>query len=139
MRAVVDFIAVSARQRQEGNNNQALSFIVELRFTDTNNVVLRPGMSVRAEIFTSSDEINRIAVPIQAISLEENIGLNQATYSVFIYDGGVARKTEVEVGIADDEFQEVTAGLNVGDQIIVGPDRVLRNLNDGDEITLAEG
>jgi len=138
MKAVVDFIAVSARQRQEGGN-QALSFIVELSFTDTNGVVLRPGMSVRAEIFTSNDEIERTAVPIQAISLEENLSLNQATYSVYKFEEGVARKTEVEVGIADDEFQEIRTGLEVGEQIIVGPDRILRNLNDGDSVTQAEG
>jgi HlyD family secretion protein len=137
MRAVVDFIAVSARQRAE-TGNQSLSFIVELKFTDTNGVVLRPGMSARAEIFTSTNEESRLAVPIQAISLEENLNLNQSTYSVFKYEDGIARKTEVEVGLADDEYQEVLSGLMQGDQVIVSPDRILRNLNDGDAVSFTE-
>ena len=137
MRAVVDFIAVSARQRAE-TGNQSLSFIVELKFTDTNGVVLRPGMSARAEIFTSTNEESRLAVPIQAISLEENLNLNQSSYSVFKYEDGIARKTEVEVGLADDEYQEVLSGLMQGDQVIVSPDRILRNLNDGDAVSFTE-
>lgn len=137
MRGVVDFIAVSARQRQE-TGNQSLSFIVELKFTDTNGVVLRPGMSARAEIFTSDNEALRLAVPIQAITLEENLNLNQSNYSVFRYADGVASKTEVEVGVADDEYQEILTGLSSGDQIIVNPDRILRNLDDGDAVSLAE-
>ena len=138
MRAVVDFIAVSARPRQT-TGNQSLSFIVKLKFTDTNGVVLRPGMSTRAEIFTSTDDAARLAVPIQAITLEENLSLDQSNYSVFKYQEGVARKVEVSVGIADDEYQEITEGLNAGDQIIVNPDRILRNLNDGDAVSIAEG
>ncbi len=137
MRGVVDFIAISARTRQE-TGNQSLSFIVELKFTDTNGVVLRPGMSARAEIFTSNDNLERLSVPIQAITLEENLSMNESNYNVFSYVDGVARKTTVVVGIANDEFQEITSGLMVGDQIITGPDRILRNLNDGDTVTLAE-
>ena len=136
MRATVDFIAVSARQREE-TGNQSLSFIVELKFTDTNGVVLRPGMSARAEIFTSNEELSRLAIPIQAITLEENLSLNQAVYSVFLFEGEVARKTEVTVGLADDEYQEILSGISLGDQIIVEPDRILRNLNDGDAVSLA--
>ena len=45
----------------------------------------------------------------------------------------------MSVGIADDEYQEITEGLNAGDQIIVNPDRILRNLNDGDAVSIAEG
>ena len=95
-------------------------------------------MSARAEIFTSTNEESRLAVPIQAISLEENLNLNQSSYSVFKYEDGIARKTEVEVGLADDEYQEVLSGLMQGDQVIVSPDRILRNLNDGDAVSFTE-
>jgi hypothetical protein len=42
------------------------------------------------------------------------------------------------VGVADDEYQEITEGLNEGDSIIINPDRILRNLEEGDEVALLE-
>ena len=59
-------------------------------------------------------------------------------HTVFVYENGFAREVEVEVGVADDEYQEIISGLDEGDSIIVNPDRVLRNLEDGDAVTLAE-
>ena len=47
---------------------------------------------------------------------------------------GEARRTEVEVGLSDDAYQEVTKGLAEGDLVVVGPDRMLRNLVDGDAV-----
>lgn len=134
MKAIVESIAVSAKKAE---GSQALSFVVKLRFTDTRGILLRPGMSCRAEIFTNSSETT-LAVPIQAIDVEEDISLDQTTYTVFVYENGFAREVEVQVGIADDEYQEITEGLSEGDLIIIDPDRVLRNLEDGDAVTLVE-
>ena len=46
---------------------------------------------------------------------------------------------EVEVGLSDDTYQEVVTGLSAGDEVIIGPDRALRNLDDGDRIEVTEG
>ena len=134
MKGRVKSIAISAKQP---TGSQSLSFEVELAFTDTNGVTLRPGMSCRAEIFTNSDD-EVLAVPIQAINIEENLETNETTYTVFTYNNGVANEVTVEVGISDDEYQEITGGLQAGMQVITGPDRVLRSLQDGQDVNLAE-
>jgi HlyD family secretion protein len=135
MKGIVQSIAISAKQP---TGSQSLSFIVKITFTDTGSVVLRPGMSCRAEIFTSSDE-SVLAVPIQALLIEEDRSTGRKDYRVFRYDNGVARSTDVRVGIADDTYQEIVEGLSAGDRIIVSPDRILRNLDDGDTVTEATG
>ena len=135
MTGTVDSIAISAKQP---TGSQSLSFEVKISFTDTNGVVLRPGMSCRAEIFTNTnDEV--LAVPIQSIRIEEDMELDETTYTVFVYNNGIANEVEVEVGISDDEYQEILNGLEEGHQIITGPDRELRSLEDGDTVNLAEG
>ncbi|MDT8397728.1 MAG: efflux RND transporter periplasmic adaptor subunit [Pseudomonadales bacterium] len=135
MTAIVESIAISAKQ---ATGSQSLSFVVKLRFTDTRGVVLRPGMSCRAEIFTSTSA-PVLAVPMQAITVTEDRSSKLTEYTVFKYDDGIARKVSVQVGVSDDEYQEITAGLNAGDQIIVSPDRILRNLQDGDSVSLTSG
>ena len=135
MKGIVESIAISAKQQ---TGSQSLSFEVKISFTDTNGVVLRPGMSCRAEIFTNTnDEV--LAVPIQAIRIEEDMELDETTYTVFVYNNGVANEVEIEVGASDDEFQEIISGLEEGAQVITGPDRALRSLSDGDTVDILEG
>jgi len=131
MKGIVSSIAISAKQP---TGSQSLSFIVKIGFTDTGTVVLRPGMSSRAEIFTSTGE-PVVALPIQALMLTEDRSTSLKEYHVFRYEDGVARKVLVKVGISDDSYQEITGGLSPGVRIITGPDRVLRNLEDGDEVS----
>lgn len=130
MKGTVSAIAISAKQPTGATS---LSFLVDIAFTDTAGVVLRPGMSARAEIFTSNSE-PKPAVPLQAVLVEEDRSAGEKTYSVFVYDDGVALRREVEVGISDDSHQEISSGLEAGDRVITGPDRILRNLEDGDEV-----
>jgi HlyD family secretion protein len=134
MQGVVRFIANTAKVEQ---GRQGLSFTVKIRITDSNEVSLRPGMSCRAEIFTGGNNA-ALAVPIQAILVDEDRTLGKPTYYAFINKDGVAVKVIVEVGISDDEYQEVTSGLNIGDDVITGPDNVLRHLVDGDSVELDE-
>lgn len=134
VRGIIDSIAVSAKVAE---GQQGLSFAVKIQLHDTERITLRPGMTCRAEIFTATkDDIS--AVPIQAVIIEEDLTLNETSYHVFVMEDGEARKKEVEVGIADDTYQEVINGLDVGDQIVIGPDRVLRGLEDGDAIVAQE-
>ena len=130
MKGVVKEIAISAKQP---TGSQSLSFVVKIDFTDTGNVILRPGMSSRAEIFTSDDE-PRLAVPIQAIFVEEDRTSAVKESSVLVFDNGTARKRIVRTGLSDDTWQEIEDGLSVGERIITGPDRILRTLEDGDAV-----
>ncbi|MGV3592295.1 MAG: efflux RND transporter periplasmic adaptor subunit [Gammaproteobacteria bacterium] len=131
MKGVVEEIAITAKPPTA--NSQSLAFVVRIGFTDTAGVQLRPGMSSRAEIFTSSGE-SLLAVPLQAVLVNEDRAQDIKEYRVFKFDNGVARATKVDVGISDDTYQEITSGLDAGDRIITGPDRILRNLEDGDAV-----
>lgn len=128
---VIDSIAVSAKVAEGA---QGLSFAVKIRLEKTEDVVLRPGMSCRAEIFTDIKE-GILAVPIQAVLVEEDRSVSQTLYHVFVNDDGEARQVEVAIGLSDDAYQEITDGLSKGDEVIIGPDRVLRNLEDGSNVT----
>jgi len=131
---VVDSIAVSAKVA-EGQQGQ--SFAVKIRLLDTGKITLRPGMTCRAEIFTAARG-DVLAAPIQAILVEEDLALDETRRHAFVNRDGRAVRVTVEVGLSDDTYQEITSGLGVGDQIIIGPDRVLRALEDGDRVVVAE-
>jgi len=131
---VIDSIALSARVAE---GSQGLSFAVKIRLDKADRFALRPGMSCRVEIYTDVRD-GLLAVPIQAILVDEELSENRTTYHVFEYDDGEAREVAVQVGLSDDSYQAVTDGLDEGDRIIVGPDRVLRNLGDGDSVTASE-
>ncbi len=132
---VVESIAMSAK-KPEGS--QSLSFVVKIRFTDVGDILLRPGMSCRAEIFTNEGQ-PVLATPIQAIQIEEDLSVERIDYSVFVYDKGIVRRKTIDVGISDDSYQEITGGIEAGAQVITGPDRILRSLDDGEKVALASG
>ena len=130
IKGVIDSIALSARVAE---GTQGLSFAVKIRLDKAGRFALRPGMSCRVEIYTEVRD-GLLAVPIQAILVDEELSENRTTYRVFEYDDGEAREVAVQVGLSDDAYQAVTDGLDEGDRIIVGPDRVLRNLEDRDNV-----
>jgi len=134
MEGVVRFIASTAKIAQ---GRQGLSFTVKIDITEHGEVLLHPGMSCRAEIFSGSD-LALPTVPIQAILIDEDRSEGRIEHYVFISDDGVARKSIVEVGISDDEYQEIISGLDSGVKIITGPAKELRHLKDGDDITIEE-
>jgi HlyD family secretion protein len=129
---VVDSIAVSAKVA-EGQQGQ--SFAIKIRLLDPEKITLRPGMTCRAEIFTATKG-DALAVPIQAILVEEDLAADETRREVFVVRGERAAKIPVEVGLSDDTYQEIVSGLSSGDQVITGPDRVLRALEDGDRVTV---
>jgi HlyD family secretion protein len=126
----VRYIANTAKVAQ---GRQGLSFTVEIDIIDAGGAQLRPGMSCRAEIFTRQDQ-EVSAVPIQSIIFEEDRSELRSEYFIFVNDNGVARKTKVDVGISDDEYQELTSQIDDSVEIVVGPNQELRHLLDGDRI-----
>lgn len=121
---------------------QSLSFAVKIRFEDINfadneTLNLRPGMSCRTEIFTHTAE-PKLAVPVQAVQ-STHAGTDDEEFYIFIAQQDRAKKIIVKAGVADDDYQAIEAELDEselseGMQIIVGPDRGLRNLHDGARI-----
>ena len=130
MQGTVRFIANTAKIAQ---GRTGLSFVVKIDIEDPGGVTLRPGMSCRAEIFTQDDRLVT-AVPIEAVLFEEDKAENRSDHFIFLNDQGVAKKTKVEVGLSDDEFQELLSEIDSDVDVIVGPNRELRNLVDGDRI-----
>ncbi|MFT7686289.1 MAG: HlyD family secretion protein [Candidatus Azotimanducaceae bacterium] len=134
MKGIVRFIASTAKVAQ---GRQGLSFTVKIDITDHGDVLLHPGMSCRAEIFSSTNQALS-TIPIQAILIDEDLSEGRTEHYVFISKDGIATKTIIEIGISDDKYQEVTAGLAQGMKIITGPGKELRHLKDGDKITVEE-
>ena len=130
MRGVVRFIANTAKIAQ---GRTGLSFVVKIDITDPGEVVLRPGMSCRAEIFTRQDQ-SVAAVPIEAVIFEEDRAELRSEYFVFVNDDGIARKTKVDVGLSDDEYQELTSIVDNDIEIVIGQNQELRHLLDGDRL-----
>ena len=130
IQGVVRYIANTAKTQP---GRQGLSFTVEIEIIDAGDVMLRPGMSCRAEIFTQQDK-EVVAVPIQALIFEEDRSARRSEYFVFVNDDGIAKKTKIEVGISDDEYQELMSSVDDNIEIIIGPDQELRELVEGDRI-----
>lgn len=125
----VDFIAETAAVAP---GRSGLSFSVKIRFDEHNTVKLWPGMSARTEIFIG-DDAKKLAVPIQAIVYDDD-----KKPFVFVARNQKAVRIAITAGIADDSRQEISASetLSPGDNIITGPDRELRYLQDGDVIAI---
>ena len=134
----VQTIASVARKSQ---GQASLSFLVKILLDDQEEMVIRPGMSVRADIYTQTSE-ETLVVPVQAVLYDEDIdedekGEEEQTY-VFIFADGKAVRRDVEIGISSDSDQEITAGLKEGETVIFGPYKILRYLTAGDEVEEAE-
>jgi HlyD family secretion protein len=134
----IQSIATTARQTP---GQASLSFLVKILLDEQDTMVIRPGMSVRADIYTQSSE-ETLAVPVQAVLYDEDTDedstardreKSEQTY-VFVIEGGKAVRKDVEIGISSDSDQEISSGLKEGEIVISGPFRVLRNMNDGDEV-----
>jgi len=130
----IQSIASVARQTQ---GQASLSFLVKILLDEQDTMTIRPGMSVRADIYTESSE-ETLAVPVQAVlfdedSDEDDKSKEEQTY-VFVMEDGKAVRRDVETGISSDSDQEIIDGLKEGELVVSGPFRVLRHLNDGEEI-----
>jgi len=134
----IQSIASVARQTP---GQASLSFLVKILMDKQDRMKIRPGMSVRADIYTeSSDET--LAIPVQAVLYDEETdeddeGEEEQTY-VFVMQDGKAIRKDVEVGISSDSDQEITDGLEEGESVISGPYRILRHLMDGEDVEIAE-
>lgn len=100
---------------------------------------LRPGMSVRAEIDTAVHP-DALVVPIQAV-VEREVTRNGGTEEadvVFVVREGKAVQRAVRTGISDETRVEIVSGVQAGDQVVTGPYRSLRDLEDGETVKVAD-
>jgi HlyD family secretion protein len=94
-------------------------------------------MTCRVEIVVGSSA-PRPVLPLQAILSQPQSGAakdgRKATSYVLAVVGGVVRRQPVQLGIADDNNQEVLSGVGLGSVIVVGPARLLHELRDGERV-----
>jgi HlyD family secretion protein len=114
----------------------------------------KPGMSATVDIQTNT-VYNVVSIPIQAVTVRDFAADSVAAESdslaadrpesaitredfrrvVFVNEGGIAKRKEVETGISDNAYIQVMNGLAAGDEVVTGSYRVLsRDLEDGDRI-----
>ena len=102
---------------------------------------LRPDLSATAEVVTET-RMNQLSIPIIALTLreEEEDGSDDSDpiEGVFVISEGRAYFTPVQVGIAGQEYFEVTAGLSAGDSVVSGPYQVVRTLEEGADVRPVE-
>ena len=127
----------------------------------------KPGMSASVDIETDT-ATDVVSVPIQAVTVRD-FSLDKATKSntiesiegesnesdpppallkvqeqdirkvVFVIEDGVAVRKEVETGISDNANIQISQGLDVGQEIVVGSYRILsRTLKNNDKIMIAK-
>ncbi|HMB04738.1 MAG TPA: efflux RND transporter periplasmic adaptor subunit [Isosphaeraceae bacterium] len=139
-------------------SSEVVSFATLVRI-ETNNPIVCPGMTATVEI-----EVRRspdaLGVPIQAVlhrrlkdlpdtptlrawaerharSPTEKAFEAEARYLkiVFLLDGQVVRVQPVETGLVDERRIEIPSGISPGDRVVVGPFRILDELEDGQPVT----
>ena len=114
----------------------------------------RPGMTATVDIKTNKVK-NVAAVPIQAVTTRSDTTLNARSYKlksddeaeedesatggefevVFVPKGEKAGLKVVKTGVQDDEYIEIISGLEVADEIIIGPyDVVSKKLKNGSSV-----
>ncbi len=118
---------------------------------DEADPALRPGMSVRAEIQVATHP-DALVVPVQAVlerppAESEKPAAGEAAQAgaekpaaagsetpvqvLFVVAGGKAERRRVTTGLSSVTQVEITSGLEAGEQVVTGPFRTLRDLEDG--------
>src|SRR5213595_627194 len=126
-----------------GQNDRAVDYEVEITL-DKPPTDIRPDLSATARIVTDTRK-HALSIPIIALTVRENkTGASESrpadtaaarkkkeTEGVFVVKDGVANFRPVKVGVAGDEYFEVTEGLKPGETIVAGPYQAIRDLKEG--------
>ena len=100
-----------------------VTYNVQVAF-DTDDIRVRPGMSVSASIITSASQ-DVLTVPISAVKTQGNISYVQMFKNPIpknsesgFTTNEIPVQTIVQTGVSDSSNIEITSGLKVGDQVI---------------------
>jgi HlyD family secretion protein len=138
------------------NTDEAKDFRVVITL-DNPPEALRPGLSCTATIETAK-QIDTLSVPIQALTIREieetevpAFVVNPVTNNprpgepvmaevegVFVIEEGVAWFRPVRTGIIGTTDIEILDGLSPDDELVIGPYRVLRTLEDDTAVRIEE-
>jgi RND family efflux transporter MFP subunit len=103
------------------------TFNVEISINNYKEL-LRPGMFAKVNLELTEDA----AMLVPVISVLQQMGTNDRY--VYIYNDGIAKKVDVEIGERfDDQIEILSAELKVGDQLIIAGHN---HLDDGQKLSL---
>ncbi|HXT49775.1 MAG TPA: hypothetical protein VN811_01965, partial [Thermoanaerobaculia bacterium] len=120
---------------------EAIKFKVRIRINNPPPGI-KPGLSVQADILTGF-RAKALTVPIQALVLREKErkpgeapkrGEPRDEEGVWVVEKGKVGFRPVKVGMLGELSVEVLGGLKGGEQIVTGPFRALRSLQEGDAV-----
>lgn len=145
-------IASSAKVIGQGTTDQRTEFEVKVAVTER-HPDLRPGMTASAEIVTEVREAS-LSVPIQSVAVRTlaQLGAEPGPDSpyrpdkdgfvevVFVVDGDSVEARQVETGIQGPDHIEIVAGLDEGEQVVIGSYRAIsRDLGNGTRVVVTSG
>lgn len=131
-----------------GSTTDAVNFEVKIQLDEPPSDV-RPGYSASADIITGQSD-DAIAVPIQALVIREAKPAEgeEATdppgpteeEGVYVFDRATNKIAfhAVDTGITGETDIEAVSGIEPGVEIVTGPFRALREVEDGDEVKVPE-
>ena len=119
-----------------GSTTEAVNFEVKIQVENPPPDV-RPGFSASADIITGTRS-KVVAIPIQALIVREKPGSSAGKpkdeEGVFLHQDGKATFIPVKTGLSGESSIEIISGLRPGQQIITGPFKALRDINDGSKV-----
>jgi HlyD family secretion protein len=124
-------------------NSEAINFKVKIRL-DKPPDTIRPGFSVTADIVTGRQQ-GATAIPIQALVVRDVPSKEKKAASgsrpeteegVYVVKDGKLGFEKVETGIAGELMIQVQKGPAVGQEIVTGPFKVLRQVKEGDKVII---
>jgi HlyD family secretion protein len=126
--------------------SEAINFKVKIRLDDPPPTI-RPGFSVTADIITGRID-GATAIPIQALVVRDvqskdkkpsTGGRPETEEGVYVIKNGKLEFDKVDTGIAGELMIEVKKGPAVGQEIVTGPFKVLRQVKEGDRVLVDKG
>jgi HlyD family secretion protein len=124
-------------------NSEAINFKVKIRL-DNPPPTIRPGFSVTADVVTGRRQ-GATTIPIQALVVRDVPSKDKAPKAssraeteegVYTVKDGKLVFVKVEPGIAGELMIEVKKGPKVGEDIVTGPFKVLRQVKEGDKVMI---
>ena len=124
-------------------SSEAINFKVKIRLGEPPETI-RPGFSVTAEIVTGRAE-GTTAIPIQALVVRDvpkkagdkkgaASGRPETEEGVYFVKGGKVGFQNVETGLTGELMIEIKKGPKVGEEIVTGPFKMLRQIKEGDKV-----
>jgi HlyD family secretion protein len=126
--------------------SEAINFKAKIRVVNPPDTI-RPGFSVTADILTGRKE-GATAIPIQALVVRDvpkkdgkpaassSAGRPQTEEGVYLVKNQKLAFEKVVTGLAGELMIEVKSGPKVGEEIVTGPFKVLRQVKEGDKVII---